>query len=206
MLQDFPTLDPSPFCAIERRRLHTKGREIEESGFEVALYDIAPLSGLRFRTLLARAGSPPAEGAQPTPFEANRSIRRNSSRLARDSFVTEGETEREERRKRLQGVSLSLVCFPACTFLLSRGSRAGGPRMRKRPDEEDDDDDDGCERASVRANGGTRESLVPRCPDASMRRPNKRERSERAERDAQEERIRNRSRAREGDEEGKGES
>lgn len=68
MLQDFPTLDPSPFCAIERRRLHTKGREIEESGFEVALYDIAPLFGLRFRTLLARAGSPPVEGAQPTPL------------------------------------------------------------------------------------------------------------------------------------------
>jgi len=51
----------------------------------------------------------------------------------------------------------------------------------------------------------------PPCPDASMRRPNKRERSERAERaeraerDAQEERIRNRSRAREGDEGGKGE-
>lgn len=67
-LQDFPTLDLSPFCAIERRRLHTKGREIAESGFEVALYDIAPLSGLRFRTLLARAGSPPAEGAQPTPL------------------------------------------------------------------------------------------------------------------------------------------
>lgn len=59
--------------------------------------------------------------------------------------------------------------------------------------------------ASVRACERTeaRESRPP-CPDASMRRPNKRERSERAERDAQEERIRNRSRAREGEEEGKG--
>lgn len=60
--------------------------------------------------------------------------------------------------------------------------------------------------ASVRACERTeaRESRPP-CPDASMRRPNKRERSERAERDAQEERIRNRSRAREGEDEGKGE-
>lgn len=89
--------------------MHTKGREIAESGFEVALYDIAPLSGLRFRTLQVRAGSRLLSKERAThPFEANRSIRGNSKRLARDSFATEGERERERTEKRLR-VSLSLA-------------------------------------------------------------------------------------------------